>query len=413
MFNMKKFSQAIVHIDVDAFFASCEQAMNPQYKGKPVVVGADRGIATAFSYEAKRRGVRRGMTNREIKKICPDAIMLAGDYEAYTLFSKRLFAILRRFTDAVEEYSIDEGFIDITGLEASEHLTYQQIAEKIKRTVQEELDITVSVGLAPTKVLAKLASTCNKPNGFAVISKKDLPEYLRDFLVDTIWGVGPNTADYMRRLGIFSAYDFAVRPFNYIQENFTKPHHDIWQELNGVSVYPVISEAKTTFASISKTSTFTHDRHEVTKVYAELVQNIENACTKARQYNLSAKRVSIFLKSEAFTINALEVDLTRSSAYPTDLITVIKPLFAKLYKPGVSYRATGVVLSQLTEQTAIQTNLFESPIKLTTLKNIYAAVDHLAAKFGKHAVRSGGAMGAEIWKKQSLGMPLVSAGLVH
>ena len=408
-----QFHRAIIHVDADAFFASCEQAMNPSYKNKPVVVGADRGIATALSYEAKQRGVRRGMTNQEIKKICPEAILLSGDYEAYSLFSKRFFAILRRFTDKVEEYSIDEGFMDITGLGNKKESGYQNIAEKIKQTIKKELNITVSIGLAPTKVLAKLASTCNKPNGHVVISKKDLPEYLRDFLVNTIWGIGPNTADYMRRLGIFSAYDFAIRPLNYIQEFFTKPHQDIWQELNGINVYSVINEEKTTFASISKTSTFKQGRHEESKIYAELIRNIENACSKARQYKLMAHRVSIFLKSESFVIQALETDLPRASAYPPDIIAASKPLFTQLYKAKNKYRSTGVVLSQLNEQTTVQTNFFESPMKLDTLKNIYHAVDTLTTKFGKHIVQSASSLKAETAHRSILHGPLISLGVIH
>lgn len=405
-------ARAILHIDVDSFFASCEQAINPKLIGKPVVVGADRGIATAFSYEAKKRGVHRGMTLREIKTVCPDVILMPGDYEAYTLFSKRLFAIMRRFTNEVEEYSIDEGFIDITGLDKTENMSYGEIARTIKKTIQKELNLTVSVGLAPTKVLAKLASTASKPNGFGTITQKDLPEYLRDFLVDKIWGVGRNTAEYMRRLSIFTAYDFAIKPLGFIKENFTKPHQDIWYELNGESVYAVIAEEKQTYASISKTSTFENGRSDKTIVYAELVKNIENACAKARNHDLVAGKVSIFLKSESFNIQALEINLERATAFPVDILASIKPLFESLYQPGIGYRATGIVLSSLHDACAIQTNLFESTNTITTLESVYKAVDQLATKFGKHTVHSATTLKAAITKKP-LGLPLVSLGFVR
>lgn len=404
--------KAILHIDVDSFFASCEQAINPKLIGKPVVVGADRGIATAFSYEAKKRGVHRGMTLREIKTVCPDVVLMPGDYEAYTLFSKRLFAIMRRFTNEVEEYSIDEGFIDITGLDKTENMSYSEIARMIKKTIQKELNLTVSVGLAPTKVLAKLASTASKPNGFGTITQKDLPEYLRDFLVDKIWGVGRNTAEYMRRLSIFTAYDFAIKPIGFIKENFTKPHQDIWYELNGESVYAVIAEEKQSYASISKTSTFQNGRNDKTVVYAELVKNIENACAKARKHDLVAGRVSIFLKSESFNIQALEVNLERATAFPVDILASVKPLFESLYQSGVGYRATGLVLSDLHDACAIQTNLFESTETISTLESVYQAVDQLAAKFGKHTVHSAATLKAAITKKP-LGLPLVSLGFVR
>lgn len=404
--------KAIVHIDGDSFFASCEQAVNPQLQGKAVVVGADRGIATAFSYEAKKRGVRRGMTKSEILRVCPEAILLPGDYETYTLFSKRLFTIMRRFTNHVEEYSIDEGFMDITGLDKVEKMSYEQISLLIKKTIQQELNLTVSVGLAPTKVLAKLASTTSKPNGFGVITQKDLPEYLRDFAVDTIWGVGRNTADYMRRLGIFTAYDFAIKPIGFIKDNFTKPHQDIWYELNGESVYAVISEEKQTYASISKTHTFKAKKGDWEMVYAELVNNIENACAKARQHDLVSNRVSIFLKSESFDIQALEVKIERATAYPMDILAAVKPLFETLYVAGTGYRATGVVLSDLHDACAIQSSLFEPVQTAHTLKNIYQAIDTLAVKFGKHTVHSASALKSALTKKP-LALPLVSLGFVR
>ncbi len=406
-------TRAIVHLDVDSFFASCEQAINPQLIGKPVVVGADRGIATAFSYEAKKRGVRRGMTLREIKAVCPEAILLPGDYEAYTLFSKRLFAIMRRFTSQVEEYSIDEGFIELTGLDQTEKMSYEQIARLIKKTIQKELNLTVSVGLAPTKVLAKLASTASKPDGFGTITQKDLPEYLRDFAIDTIWGVGRNTADYMRRLGIFTAYDFAIKPLNFVNTNFSKPHQDIWYELNGESVYSVIAEEKQTYASISKTSTFQKGRSNREVVFAELITNIENACAKTRKHDLVAGKVSIFLKSESFDIQALEVNLERATAFPLDILAAVKPLFERLYCSGVSYRATGIVLSHLNDACAIQGNLFETPKNVSALKKVYQAVDELAQKFGKHTVHSAGTLRATVTKKPVLVLPLISLGFVR
>ena len=387
------FPRAILHLDADAFFASCEQALHPEYKGKPVVVGADRGIATSFSYPAKRRGVKRGMTIGEIKRVAPETIILPGDYESYSLFSKRIFAIMRRFSSEVEEYSIDEGFMDITGATGPGGMKYEKIAETIKHTVERELNITVSVGLAPTKVLAKLASSWNKPDGLSWISRQDLPEYLRDFPVEAVWGIGHNTAEYMRGLSIFTAYDLAVRSAAFVQEHFAKPHQEIWRELNGASVYPVIAEAKTEYASISKTGTFTPTNERET-IYAELVKNIENACRKARAYNLAARRVTIFIKTQAFKITALEAELNRASGYPEDIIRVIKPLFERLYLPGVDYRTTGVVLAGLHEADPIQGSLFELPLRLCRYKTIYRAIDALTAKFGRPTVHLGSSLPA-------------------
>lgn len=417
------FPKAIVHLDADAFFVSCEQALHPSLKGRAVVVGGDRGIVTALSYEAKAKGVKRCMLVSQAKQICPELVVCEGDYEAYSLFSRRLFSIMRRFTDQVEEYSIDEGFMDITGLDKVEGLSYRQIAETIKNTIQRELGITVSVGLAPTKVLAKLASGANKPNGLVVISTKDLPEYLRDFLVDKVWGIGSSTAEYMRRLNIFSAYDFVMQPLGAVRDNFSKPHQEIWQELQGVSIYPVISEEKTTVASISKTHTFTVGRTDREAVYAELVRNLENACAKARQHNLVATRVSIFVKNTGFSVMAMETKLIRPSAFDRDIIAAVKPLFARLYQSGQAYRATGIVLAELVDADAVQGDLFETATVAPALRQVYAAVDTLAKRFGKHTVHSAATLAGAKLNKDNVKkpgrvntpwhLPLVMAGVVR
>jgi DNA polymerase-4/DNA polymerase V len=167
--TLHSFPRAVLHIDGDAFFASCEQARDPQLQGKPVITGKERGIASSMSYEAKARGVTRGMRLFEIKRLCPDAVILPSDYETYSLLSQRLFAIVRRYTPEVEEYSIDEVFADLTGLRRPLRMSYEQMAAKIKHELDTELGFTFSVGLAPNKVLAKIASKWQKPSGFTAI----------------------------------------------------------------------------------------------------------------------------------------------------------------------------------------------------------------------------------------------------
>src|SRR4029453_1221950 len=150
--TLASFPRAIVHIDGDAFFASCEQSRRPKLQGRPVVT-------------AKARGVTRGMRISDIRKICPDAVILPSDYETYSLLSKRFFAIVRRYTPDVEEYSIDECFADLTGLRRPLRMSYLKIAERMKKALDAELGFTFSVGLAPNKVVAKIASKWKKPSG--------------------------------------------------------------------------------------------------------------------------------------------------------------------------------------------------------------------------------------------------------
>lgn len=250
-------SRAILHIDGDAFFASCEAALDPYLKGKCVVTGLERGIASSMSYEAKKRGVTRGMVLSDIRKVCPEAIILPSDYETYSLFSKRMFEIVRRYTPEVEEYSIDECFADLTGLRSPFGVSYEGIAARIKKELQSELGMTFSVGLAPTKVLAKVASKWRKPDGLTVIRTSDIPIYLKDLPAEKVWGIGPNTSAYFRKLGIISAFDLIAKEEPWVNGNLSKPFREIWRELRGENVYAVVSESKRDYQSISKTRTFT------------------------------------------------------------------------------------------------------------------------------------------------------------
>ena len=247
--HLRSLTNAIVHVDGDAFFASCEQATHPEYKGKPVVTGKERGIASAASYEAKKAGVYRGMILSDVKKVCPEAIIVPSDYETYSLLSKRMFSIMRRFTNRVEEYGIDEGFADLTGLRRPMNMSYLKMARKMKEQIQQELGLTVSVGLASSKVLAKAASKWDKPDGFTYIPGRKIREYLRQLPVEKVWGIGPNTAGHLHNMGIYTADDFTQLEFEYVMKHFAKPHQELWQELKGEKVYSVANEEKTSYAS--------------------------------------------------------------------------------------------------------------------------------------------------------------------
>jgi DNA polymerase-4/DNA polymerase V len=163
LFSLRAWPRAILHVDGDAFFTSCEEAIHPELRGKPIITGGERGIVACASYVAKKLGIKRAVSLHEARKICPNLIILPSDYETYSLFSLRMFAILRRYTPDVEEYSIDEAFADITGMRRALHASYEEIATQIQKQIKRELNIGVSVGLSLTKVLAKVASNHQKP----------------------------------------------------------------------------------------------------------------------------------------------------------------------------------------------------------------------------------------------------------
>ncbi|HMK61262.1 MAG TPA: DNA polymerase IV [Dissulfurispiraceae bacterium] len=379
--------RAILHLDADAFFASCEQAIHPELKGRPVITGKERGIVAAASYEAKARGVKRGVRLSDVKKICPDAVILPSDYETYSLFSLRMFAIIRRFTPDVEEYSIDEAFADLTGLRRSFHGPYNLITKQIQETIERELGITVSIGVSLSKVLAKVGSKHKKPRGITMIPGREIHHYLGRLPIEGVWGIGPNTAAFLRKFGINTALDFVHKDEAFVVRHLSKPYHEVWHELNGRSVYPVTTESKSSYQSISKTRTFTPPSDDKTFVFAQLSKNLENACIKARRYNLAATRLIVFLRQQDFTDSGAELKLTCPTAHPSALFALLREGFSHIYHPNTLYRQTGVVLAGLLAESKVQYTLFDDSARIEKMSKVYDAVDILSEKFGKYTVR--------------------------
>ncbi len=390
--TISSFPQAIMHIDVDAFFASCEQAIHPELKGKPVITGKERGIVAAASYEAKARGVQRGMRLFEVRKVCPDCIVLPSDYETYSLFSVRMFEIVRRFSPDVEEYSIDEAFVDLTGLRRSFHGSYESIAEKMRKTIEAELGITVSAGVSLSKVLAKIASQYNKPNGLTVIPGREIHRYLEKLPVEKVWGIGPNTTAFLKKHRIVTALQFVRQEQAWVDRYLSKPYREIWHELNGRSVYPVVAEAKEGYQSISKAKTFTPASADQAFVFAQLSKNLENACIKARRYRLAATRLIIFLRKQDFTSRGVEIKLSKPSAYPIELFELLRRGFEQSFGPGKLYRQTGVVLAGLVPESRIQYDLFEDTTRIEKMSKIYGSLDQIAQRYGKYTIQHGASL---------------------
>lgn len=390
--TLHSFPRAILHIDGDAFFASCEVAKNPKLKGKPVITGLERGIASALTYEAKARGVKRGMRVSDIRRICPDAVLLPSDYETYSLYSTRMFAIVRRYTPTVEEYSIDECFAELTGLRRPNRMSYGEMAQSIKHDLDSELGITFSVGLAPTKVLAKIASKWQKPSGLTVIPGNRAHLFLKELPVGKVWNIGPQTESYLATLGVRTALQFARKDEEWIRKHFTKPQREIWLELHGEFVYQLETGEKHDYASISKTKTFTPPSRDRDYVFAQLSKNIENACIKARRHGLAARVAVIYLKTQDFKVEGIECALSAATSIPADVIRVIRPAFERLFRSEREYRATGVILTKLVEDRIRQPDLFGETLRIEKMQDLYGQIDALAKKFGKHAVVLGSSL---------------------
>jgi DNA polymerase-4/DNA polymerase V len=276
--------------------------------------------------------------------------------------------------------------VDLTGLRRSFHGSYETIALKMQETVERELGITVSVGVSLSKVLAKIGSKHEKPHGLTMIPGRDIHLYLGRLPAEKVWGIGPNTAAFLKKFGIATALDFATRDEEFIKKHLSKPYHEIWHELNGRSIYPVSAESKSRYQSISKTKTFTPPSHDETFIFGQLSKNLENACIKARRHSLAATRFVLFLRTQDFRDIGIELKLSRPSAYPVDLFESLRNGFHQIYRPSRLYRQTGIVLAGLMPAKDIHYTLFDDQSKIEKMSRVYGVIDELSEKFGKYAV---------------------------
>jgi len=405
-------NRCILHIDGDGFFASVEQALNPYLRGKPVITGQERGVITSASKEAKILGISRGVTPWDAKKICPDLIFLPGNYVAYEEYSRKLVKIVSNYVWPVEHYSIDEIFADMTGFDRCHRRNYEELGKLIKESVQNELGITFSVGIASTKVLAKVASRWQKPNGYTVIAPCEEKTYLQNWPVEKLWGIGPRLADKLAHLGITTAGELAQLSVFEIKKYFTKPTQELWAELNGEPRWKVLSGPGPIPKSLTRTRTFHSPTESRDIIEQELLLNLETALWKLRKYNLNTTRVAIMLKDNSFQTYWLDTPLPRASAFEAELLPHIDMLFSLLWRPNKKWRASGVCLFNLTPAHFVQQSLFESSFTLERRENIACAADALRNKYGYPVIRSAR---MRLSKKDRLGVthetPVTEGGL--
>lgn len=371
----------ILHVDGDAFFAMCEVSRRPDLRGKPVVVGRERGIVTAATYEAKALGISRATPIHEVRSSYPQVAILPSDFELYAQVSKRMYAIVRRYAPLVEEYGTDECFADLTHLQNP-----LEDARRIKEELQNELNITFSLGIGPTKVLAKLASKHKKPDGFWVITSDNREECLAQTPVQYVWGLGPKTSAKLQGMGVLTSLQFTRLPRARVRELFNAPVVDLWEELNGTSVLAVDFVNAIDQKSIQRTRSFNPPTTDSGMLFSELSQHIENGCSKARRLGVVASSVSFFLKTQAFTFHTGTVSLSLPTNNPRDILPLLRAPFLHTYRPNTLYRTTGITLSGLREPVSLQENLFEVNNTHEKSQKLMQAIDGLEHKFGEHAV---------------------------
>jgi len=373
----------ILHVDMDAFYASVAERDNPELKGKAVVIGMGaRGVVSAANYEARKFGIHSAMPVGRARRLAPHAIFLPVDMPRYQEVSEHVMEIFHSFTPWVEPISLDEAFLDVTG---SQKLlgTGREIAVAIRKKVEEQEGITCSVGIAPSKFIAKLASNHCKPNGMLEITSDRILTFLHPLPIQAMWGVGPKTAEVLERLGLRTIEDIAKLPRTTLIRALG--------EANGASLYELAwgrdyrdVTPEEPDRSISAAETFAQDLDNPEEILTEFLRLTERATARLRDRDLFAKTISIKVRFADFsTINRsktlpLPIDSTH------DVYEVVKGLYQALRIERARLRLVGVSLENLSEGAPHQMMLGEREVGW---RQAEGAIDQARARFGKGSVR--------------------------
>jgi DNA polymerase IV len=380
-------TRRILHVDMDAFYAAVEQRDHPEYRGLPVIVGADpkrgggRGVVSTCSYEARKYGVHSAMPISQAYRLCPHAIYLPVRMARYREIAESILAIFQRYTDLVEPLSIDEAFLDVTG---STRLfgPADAIARRIKQDIAREERLIASVGVAPNKFLAKLASDLSKPDGLLILHEADVEAFLRDLPVSRLWGVGQKMTRRLESLGLRTIGQVAQWPVSQLTARFGQLGAHIGRLARGFDDRPVVPERIA--QSIGAETTFVEDTAEPEVLRRTLLELAAKVGRRLRTEGLMAAKVTLKFRDADF------VTLTRSrlldipTAAALDLYGAANELLHNLPARAKPVRLLGIVASELMPLDQGQLPLFPD----AALKRLQAerAEDAIKARFGPQAI---------------------------
>ncbi len=377
-------------VDCDSFFVSCEQRVNPKLKNLPVCVLSNRdGCVIARSKEAKKMGIRMGMPYFMAKKDFPKAIYLSCQHDLYGEISKEVMAVLREFSPKVEVYSIDEAFVELTGLERLYKKNYTQIGEFLREEVMKRVDIPVSIGISSSKTLAKLASDKAKamPEGVYRIHKKDIINVLEKTDISEIWGIGKNLTLMFHKNGILNAYELVTQTDIWLNSKIGIRGLEMKHELLGEMISPVDTSVKLP-KSIQKTSMLSKFSSDLNFLKNSLNYHIHRACAKLRKIDAKCSGITLMLRTKDFKSYYEKRVLAKPTDFELEISNIVFELLEKMYNSEILYRSTGVILDGITQNSESQLFLFtdENADKKQRLTRCF---DKLESKFGKDIIRTG------------------------
>jgi DNA polymerase-4 len=375
----------IAHFDLDAFFVSVECLNDPSLKGKPLIVGGskDRGVVTAASYEARKFGVHSAMPMKKALQLCPDAVLLKGSRSDYSKYSRIVTQIIASKAPLFEKASIDEFYIDISGMEKY-HKPYEWTIN-LREEIIRETGLNISFGLGVNKMIAKIATDEAKPNGYLIIPPGKEVEFLAPLKVSKIPGVGQHTYRTLMQMGIEYIRDITTADPAFLESRLGNYGLELIQKAKGIHhgiVHPYHEQK-----SVSTENTFHENTGDMEFLMSELVRMTEKVAFELREENKTAGVIAVKIRYPDFETTSRQTTIPYTF-YDDELIPVAKDLFHKLYRKGQKVRLMGVRLSELTDE-AVQTNLFSDKEKKSGL---YKAIDAVKNKYGRDSLTKGGAM---------------------
>jgi DNA polymerase-4 len=375
----------VAHFDLDSFFVSVEVLNNPALKGKPVYVGgSDRGVVAACSYEARKFGIHSGMPSRQAKLLCPQGIAISGSRGEYSRFSRWVTNIIAAKAPLFEKASIDEFYIDLTGMD--KFFSPLQWTINLREQIIAETQLPISFGLSSNKMMAKMATNEAKPNGYLQIPFGREQEFLAPLPVNKIPGVGEHTYEILKHMGLLTIGQLSATTPQMLEERLGKWGADLWEKSQGIHLSEVVQyhESK----SISSENTFDENKTDLFFLMGEIVRLTEKIAFELRQDKKLAGCVAVKIRYPNFETTSRQTTIPFTGA-DDEIIPVAKRLFHELYRKGQPIRLLGVKLSELTNE-AIQTDLFDDKQKKTAL---YQAIDDVKNKFGKLKIKRASAGG--------------------
>ncbi|HEY4875551.1 MAG TPA: DNA polymerase IV [Puia sp.] len=369
----------IAHFDLDAFFVSVECLNDPSLKGKPIIVGGhnQRGVVSACSYESRKYGVHSAMPMKTAMRLCPQAIVVSGSYKDYGKYSQWVTDIIAGKAPMYEKASVDEFYIDLTGMER--FFDPYQWTINLREEIIKKTNLPISFGMASSKLVAKIATDEAKPNGYLYVPFGMEKEFLAPLNVAKIPGVGKHTCKTLYEMGIITIKDISNQSPALLEKYFGKYGTDLWNKSNGISVRQVVHSRVA--KSISTENTFFENKTDVNFLLSEVVRMTERIAYELRQDNMIAGCITVKIRYPDFETTSKQTSIDYTF-YDDKLILKAKELFRQLYRAKKPVRLLGVRLSNLIDE-AVQSDLFDNSEKKTAL---YKSIDEVKNRFGTNSI---------------------------